>query len=166
MTATYDSIATTTLGSANSTITFSNIPSTYTDLRIILTNTTGSAGNTTLLRFNNNSATTYSGTFLQGNGSAISSYRLTNESYIYLDYGTVGSSTTIPTFTAVDIFSYTVSINKTVITTSARELNGTGETIAGVGLWRNTASINRIDLTPIVSFNAGTTATLYGITRE
>ena len=77
MTATYDPIATTTLGSAASTITFSSIPNTFTDLRLVLFGVTLNAtGTYNQIRFNNDTGTNYSWTQLLGNGSAAQAQRL------------------------------------------------------------------------------------------
>ena len=66
MAATYEPIATTTLGSAASSITFNSIPATYTDLRVVLVGTTTATANC-WLTFNSDGATNYSDTFLYSN---------------------------------------------------------------------------------------------------
>ena len=166
MPATYDSIATTTLGSAAATITFSSIPATYTDLRIVLSATYANP-DSPRLRFNSTS-TGYSRTFVGGQGTTASSGSYQNEASIFLgDSGWFGilGSTTIPDLTTIDIFSYAGSTNKTILSTTSCDKNGTGFTISYVGLWRNTAAINTILLatTSGNNYNSGTTATLYGI---
>jgi len=77
MPATYEPIATTTLGSAAATITFSTIAATYTDLRLTLVFTTSVGGANVFFRFNGDTGTNYSYTSLEGSGSAASSSRNT-----------------------------------------------------------------------------------------
>ena len=77
MPATYEPIATTTLGSAASSITFSSIAGTYTDLRVVFTPQGATAGVSAYLEFNGISTTTYSETYLQGNGTTASSGQVT-----------------------------------------------------------------------------------------
>ena len=70
MTATYDCIATTTLSSAQSSVTFSSISGSYTDL-IIISDAILASGNDALgLRFNSDSGSNYSYTFMYGNGTS------------------------------------------------------------------------------------------------
>ena len=140
MPATYEPIATTTLASAQASITFSSVPSTYTDLRALIVGT-GSAAISVNLRFNNDTGSNYSLTWLVGSGSAASSNRATANTSIYLNAG--NWSTTIPSFETVDIFSYSGSTNKTVLVTDSNDLNGSGSVYRAVGLWRNTSAIGR-----------------------
>ena len=165
-TSTEVAIATTTLGSAASTITFSSISGSYTDLRLVFTLTTSSAGESGYIRFNSDTGTNYSVTFLAGEGSVAFSNRDTSSNQICItDNQAVGSSTTIPQLATVDIFSYTGSTFKTILNTSSNDLNGSGGVIRRVGLWRNTSAITSITITTLnaSTFSAGTTATLYGI---
>ena len=162
--ATYEPIATTTLGSAASSIIFSSIPSTYTDLRLVLVaGGTPSASGACEIRFNSDTATNYSQTYITGTGSAASSSRFTSRSFIFLAVYDVLYTT--PQLLTADIFGYAGSTYKTCLTTQNADLNGSGDVSATVGLWRSTAAINRIDLITDagVSFTTGTTATLYGI---
>ena len=162
MPATYEPIATTTLGSASATITFSSIPATYTDLRLIFTFTQSIAQFGPFLTFNNDSATNYSQTKLAGNGTSALSARVANNNWI--SPYQVTNSTTIPSFLTFDIFSYAGSTFKTVLINNNQDQNGSGAVSNFVGLWRSTAAINRLDLQVTSgTFNTGTTATLYGI---
>lgn len=158
MPSTYSPIATTTLSSAASTITFSSIPNTYTDLRLTIV-ATSSASNI-YINFNSDTGSNYSVTRIDGDGSAASSVAQSNLSEARL-YG-LNSST--PTFYTMDIFSYAGSTNKTFLAESNGDLNGSGFVRRYVELWRNTAAINTILLTASGgTFSTNTTATLYGI---
>ncbi len=167
MPATYEPIATTTLGSAAASITFSSIPSTYTDLRLVLNHlSAGSSGVFPIINFNGDTtSSTYSNTKLIGNGSTASSSRDTSNTYI--DTGSsFGASTTIPFMISIDIFSYTASVNKTCLISLRGDKNGSGTVINEVGLWSNTSAITSITLGKIVdNYGTGTTATLYGILK-
>ena len=69
MASTYEPIATTTLGSAASSITFSSIPATYTDLRLVLVHTPSASTGNAQMQFNSDTATNYSYTYRQRIGS-------------------------------------------------------------------------------------------------
>lgn len=162
MATTYEPISTVTLGSAASSITFSSIPNTYTDLRLVLTTAATTGGTTAVyLNFNNDTGTNYSDTNLRANGSTVASGRDTNAGYIFLTGNAL--STTLSLFNA-DIFSYAGSTYKTVLSTANQDANGSGFMNAYVSLWRSTSAINRLDITVAgTTMIAGTTATLYGI---
>lgn len=165
MTATYDSIATTTLGSANSTITFSSIPNTYTDLRVVFTAQGSGADRFLSIRYNGDTGTNYSYTNMNGNGTNARSTRGTSMSFISLGEST-GSTTTNPSFYTIDLFSYAGSTNKTALMTNSADQNGSGEIGRQAALWRSTAAVTSITLFAGGNFAIGATATLYGITRE
>jgi len=163
MPATYEPIATQTLGSAAASITFSSIPASWTDLRLVVTEF--GAGNYAWfgVRFNSDSGTNYSGTLLRGNGASASSARDTSANRIDVIYDGV-AGTTIPALFEVDVFSYANSTNKTILARTSGDRNGAGQVGALVGLWRNTAAITTIGLiAQNFNFGIGTTATLYGI---
>jgi len=162
MPSTYEPIATTTLGTAASSITFSSIPATYTDLRLVLTEFSSNTA-TTRLRFNSDSGTNYSSTSLFGSGTAAGSGRQADDTGIWLDYY-AGGSTTIPLLQIADIFSYAGSTNKTVLVNGNSDKNGSGAVERIVGLWRNTSAITSVTAArDSGNYNTGTTATLYGI---
>ena len=164
MTATYDSIATTTLGSAASTIAFSSIPNTYTDLRLVFYHKGSGSGVRPLLRFNSNTASNYSQTRLSGNGSSAASDNYTSNTYIL--FSSDDSSTNGELLTA-DIFSYAGSTNKSLLATQATDNNGSGIVMVNVGLWRSTSAITTVNLVASGgNFATGSTATLYGIKSE
>ena len=169
MPATYEPIATTTLGSAAANITFSSIPATYTDLRLVvfLLKDSGTSTSPIDVRFNSDSATNYSSTFLRGDGSAVDSFRYTSTTKI--DTGEVSPTTAIGQLVTIDIFGYAGSTNKSVLITNSADANGSGQVSRGVGLWRSTSAITSIAMagtfTNGASLGTGTTATLYGILK-
>ena len=162
---TYELISSYTVGAGGAaSIDFSSIPSTYTDLRVILTGTTASQS-FPFLRFNSDTATNYSGTYLDGSGSAASSLRDSNISGIYIA-GANGDFTSTQISTAqIDIFSYAGSTYKTFLSRVSQDRNGSGATGMTVGLFRSTSAISSITLTSdfTATFATGSTATLYGI---
>ena len=163
---TFEPIATTTLGSAASSITFSSIPSTYTDLRVIVTwNTNNATFNNLAITFNNDTATNYSDTYIYGNGASVGSARETSQAYINCGLSAGDSSTTKFAFNTLDVMSYAGSTYKTLLNTNSDDNNGSGYVITTVGLWRSSSAINRLDLKCLstANFVAGTTATLYGV---
>ena len=162
MPATYEPIATTTLGSATKNITFSSIPATYTDLRIVLVSTIQTAADYIEITFNGTTSG-YSWTRLSGDGSTAASGSITSNTK-WVPNLPLGGSTTVPMLISTDIFSYAGSTFKTGLMETSADLNGSGVVIRGVGLWQNTAAITSIKLeVQTYNFNSGTTATLYGI---
>ena len=154
-TTTYEPIATQTVtGSSTATITFSSIPQTYTDL--VLVSNGGLANNGGYgLRYNNDTSSVYSRTFLKGDGSSATSGRSSNEDFVPSTAG--GANQT-------NIWQLQNYSNTTTFKTALSRGNGaSSDVIAFVLLWRSTAAINRIDATSNSTFTAGTTFTLYGI---
>jgi hypothetical protein len=156
MPATYEPIATTTLGTA-ATITFSSIPATYTDIVCVINATAAASTAYTNLRFNGDTGTNYSWTLLTGDGATATSSRGTSTTFIPSLY----RSTAQPTLAIIHLFSYAGSTNKTVLIENSSDLNGSGVVDRRVGLWRNTAAITQISFAATLPI--GTTATLYGI---
>lgn len=167
MPATYDSLATTTLGAAASTITFSSISSGYTDLRIAISNYRTASGTQDIcLRLNGDTTSVYSFIAIKGDGTSSTSNAFTSYPRAMLAPGS-WSSSTIPAFCTVDIFSYSnTAIFKTMLSQTAADYSA-NEVYHSVNLWRSTAAINSISIFNSTNVNivAGTTVTLYGILR-
>jgi hypothetical protein len=167
MPATYEPIATTTLGSAAASITFSSIPATYTDISIVFVGIeSGVTQISKRIYFNGDTGTNYSATKLGGQGSSAYSANNTNDGGLRFASDQNGdASGTIPVFTTFDIFSYAGSTNKTTLIATSSDQNGSGYVQRTVGLWRNTAAITeiRFGFNSAATWAAGTTATLYGI---
>lgn len=160
MAATYTPIATTTLGSAAASYTFSSIPSTYTDLVLIIGGSNVSGDQGIVTQVGNGSIDTgsnYSTTYLLGNGSSASSGRAANDTSIIAGRMDANPSTSI-----IHYMNYS---NTTTYKTVLGRGNDGSYVIQHVGLWRNTAAINTIKVYNLssVNFAAGTVITLYGI---
>lgn len=161
--ATYEPLATTTVsGSSTNTITFNSISSSYTDLVLILSGITASA-TYIKMNFNNDTSSLYSDTVIWGSGTAAASARESTVTRFLLGGGLTTSST-LPHFFRINVFSYAGSTNKTILAEMASDKNGSGSVERTVGLYRSTTAISRIDLVPNSgNYSDGYTATLYGI---
>jgi len=168
---TYIQIASVTVGSGGaSTIDFSSIPATYTDLVIKLSaRVTGTGTSANIgLKFNN-IGTSFSGLYLGGNGSsAVSGSPVTELTIWTATY----NDSTANTFGNAEIYipNYASANYKSVSTDGVAENNATdGRDAFTATLWSNTAAINQITLTPQVGpgdFMQYSTATLYGIKKS
>jgi len=116
MAKTYEPIATTTLGSSAASYTFSSIPATYTDLRLIINGLqTGTSGNP-YIPLNSDTGTNYSITVLSGNGTSATSARSTNASFIYCGI-TAEVRNTMIFMSTTDLMNYSnTTTYKTVLT--------------------------------------------------
>jgi hypothetical protein len=164
MAVTYDPIATTTLGSAQATVTFSSIPQTYTDLILITQGRHNSSGvnKDVYLQFNQDTATNYSSTRLYGDGSSALSDRLTGWTAVWDGYWS-GTDVSGRSMTITQIMNYSnTTTYKTTLT--RQQAISHGSVWATVALWRSTSAVTRLDLTiPSVSFDTGTTFSLFGV---
>jgi hypothetical protein len=163
---TYTPIATTTLAnSTTASYTFSSIPSTYTDLILIGAGQLTVNGEGLGVRFNADSGSNYSFTYLSGNGTSAASGRQTGTTYATSNWNT-GFSNSTDNNTIFHIQNYANSTTyKTVL---ARSNNAAGSSNPGtetvVNLWRNTSAITSILVKANTGyFTTGFTWTLYGI---
>jgi len=165
MPVTYTPIASTTLSSTATTVTFSSIPSTYTDLVAVLNvGATADVGSAIRLRFNGDSSSNYSVTYAQGLGSTANSAR---ETGTMMAFGyQIGIYTGIKHSYILNIMNYkNPSTYKGVLMRS----NGTDGTSINVGLWRSTSAINEVSFrignydSPSGTWAIGSQFTIYGI---
>jgi hypothetical protein len=157
MALTYEPIASVTAsGSSSNQLVMSSIPSTYTDLILVIDGSlTASAVKT--IKFNADTAANYSCTVAYGTGSGSGASSRYSESY--LDVVNAGSNK----------FNTVVHINNYANTTTfktylSRHNSAAVSAEAVAGLWRSTAAINQINIyTSSNAFSSGTTFTLFGI---
>lgn len=169
MPVTYKKIASVTVGAGGtSEITFSSIPSTYTDLVIkmsIRTNRTGDPSDGGLLKING-ATTNRSARFLYGDGSsAVSGNSSSVWSLIQ------GNSGTASVFSNSEFYipNYAGSTNKSFSSDGVAENNATlAYQGLGASLWSQTSAITSIGIVPSDGTNIlqHSTAVLYGISKS
>jgi len=160
MAQTYTPIASQTLGSSAASVTFSSIPSTYTDLVLVVTPIYVTSGSDVDIQFNNDTGTNYSRTQLGGNGSSAVSVRESSASKFRLTYS-ANVTTTYAYNAIVNFMNY--SNTSTYKTALSRGNNASNGVEAEVGLWSSTAAITTIKVASSGTFNTGSTFTLFGI---
>lgn len=158
---TYVALATQTLGSAVSSVTFSSIPQGYTDLVMVASVGASSSGQGLTYQLNGDTGSNYSVTGLRGNGSSASSFRQSNNTEVivsnFSEPPTTGTGTYIVNF-------QNYSNTATYKTSISRGNAAAGGVDTFAGLWRSTAAITSV-LIKISSgtMNIGSTFTVYGI---
>ena len=159
-TGTYTLIASSAPAALTTTVTFSSIPATYTDLVLVanVTNYNASVEDCDV-RFNSDTGTNYSWTRIEGDGSVTGSGRGTSTTSIPLALAASGSGG------GVAIWNIQDYANATTYKTALYRNNLPATKVqAYVGLWRSTAAISTITLTKGGNgFAAGCTFKLYGI---
>ena len=165
MATTYYLISSQTLATTTSSVTFSSIPQTYTDLvlKMSVRDTVATSSANIKITFNG-SASSYSERLLLGTGSAAAS---ANQSTTYMNYiYSNAANDTASTFSNGEMYipNYAGANNKSVSVDSVSENNATvAYTALDAGLWSNTAAITSITLTSVTLFAQYSTFYLYGI---
>lgn len=166
---TFETINTNLLASSQSSIVFSSIPNTYTDLVIVLVPVSDGA-NYIAVQFNTDtsgSGTNYSRLAYSSTGTTPYADLRSNRYAIEIDTqentGSGGPNST----NEINIFNYTsTSVYKTVFARNSAGARSGGTNAAGLGTgtWRSYDAINSVRLTLNAgNFTSGTRATLYGI---
>ncbi len=158
----FESIATQTLTSNATTITFSSIPSTYKHLQLRISGRiTAAALGYAYLQFNNDTGSNYYAHRLSGDGATASA---TSFSPTEIAAGIIdGRSSTTMTGIILDIHDYSsTSKNKTARSISGSDNNGTGNISLMSGLWMSTSAIDSLKIFGN-TYASGSTFALYGI---
>jgi hypothetical protein len=156
----YDSIATVTLTSTSSSITFNSIPSTYTHLQIRMKNAQSDPYSGSTMYFNGDTGSNYYVHAITGNGTAAATGAGATSYGMYYSGNTTSYGANV-----IDILDYTsTSKNKTSRSIQGFDLNGSGILAFVSQLWLNTAAITSVTFTDRGQpFQAGTSYALYGI---
>lgn len=157
--ATYNPIQTITLNNAISSVTFLNVPQSYTDLICILNGRTNADANIGI-QLNNDTANNYSMVAMYADGTTLTSTQNSNTNNI--GAGGISSASLEQGSNIVQVYSYTnTNVFKSVITRA----NNSTFVQARTGLWRSTSAISSITFTADgTTFVSGTTFNLYGVT--
>lgn len=167
MAVTYESIATTTFGSAATSYTFSSIPQTYTDLLLVISSRAGvNPGYGIGLEINSDTGTNYNFTYVYGTGSTVATSDKSNQTMLVPTYGT-GLGTGSPSIFRVHFMNYrNTSVFKSVISRGENFDTSYGGTEFLVGMWRSTSAMTSLKVyAPYgsMTLNTNTMMTLYGI---
>jgi hypothetical protein len=168
---TYILIASNTLGSATSTITFSSIPATFTDLVLKMSYRTTSFGSQEVgcrVAINGVNTASYSHTRINQDGSTVASNRITDSSFGTVLAAGNGDGATANTFGNTELYipSYLVAQNKQYYANFIAEYNGNNTRIGQAGqLFRNTSAITSLVITTSDGNNFATNSSffLYGV---
>jgi hypothetical protein len=174
------SIATVTLGSAQSTASFTSIPQTYKHLQLRISFLCSNADGWQFLQAGNGSldtsANSYSSHYLRGYGTGVDadytngSLNANAKGYRWGYANT--SSATSPYTAVIDILDYTnTNKNKTFRSLNGQDANGSGFIFLSSGLWMSTSAINTIQVsnsngnsqTNYANYNQYSSFALYGI---
>ena len=165
-------ISSQTLGGSTASVTFSSIPSTYNDLKLVVSARGDAAAFPVAINMKINSDTTskYSYTHLLGNSSATSSTRPASSQTVDAIQNVDGASATASTFGSWEIYipNYTSTGSKPYFNIDVVETNDTTAAHANISanshLYTGASGITQIDLTPSSgNFVQYSTFTLYGI---
>ena len=149
-------------------IDFTSIPSTYTDLLVVISARSSVAAflQGLYVQFNGSSATNYSYTELYGYNATTGSFKESSIANTFIGQ-LPGTSGTSNTFGSIELYipNYAGSTNKPMSTTSTQEINSTTNWQGGAvaNLWSNTAAINRIYIYGSSNLAQYSSAWLYGI---
>jgi hypothetical protein len=165
----YESIATVTLSSNQTSISFTSISSAYTHLQLrcfVRMNRSDVADNMGV-QFNSDTATNYSWHNVRGDGSGVGVENGTSVSYMYIN-DLAGNTATSGIFggAIIDILDYAdTNKYKTIRVLSGNDRNGAGGIAFSSGNWRSTSAISSISLSGRYGsgFISGSTVALYGI---
>lgn len=165
---TYKALSTVTVGAGGAaSISFTNIPQTYTDLVLKIsarTTQTGAALTNMIVLYNASTASEYRNILLYGDGTNPGYGSTSTQTYFFAN----GDSATANTFANSELYipNYVNNISsKNAISDNASENNATTAFAGFVSsLWSGTAPITSMTITPSINtFAQYSTATLYGV---
>lgn len=163
MPATYEPIASVTLGVSTSSVIFNSIPQTYTDLVLVCNWQTSVDDDQLSIIFNSDSGSNYSWTQLYGNGSIAASVRYSNQSNLRIaNYST--NATYFP-ININHIMNYSNTTTYKNVLSRWQDVNA--QIALQTGLWRSSSAITSLTLTSsnssTITLSSGSNFHLFGI---
>ena len=158
-------------GNVSGQVNFNNIPQTYTDLKIVVSQRNSSANLYEPLAFRFNSGdSVYSTTAVYGDGSSPSSFRSANGGYLSYNGGlsVTGNNATANVFGIYEVYisNYTSNLFKQFTIDAVTENQGNAHVDLGAGLYRSNLPITFVQIGGYTGTPAALTSiTLYGISR-
>lgn len=166
---TYTLISSNTLSSSAASVTFSSIPATYTDLKLVALARTAWGTDTNdqfRMQLNGDTGANYTYSQITGTGSVVDPGYATTTFIINPQTNTSAMTTSIFASHEVYIPNYSGSTNKTLSSDNVSEQNNTlSYASLYAGFWSNTAAINSMTLFTFrgSGFVSGSSFYLYGI---
>lgn len=152
-------LANITLGSAQTTVTFSNISGSFRDLMLIVNGQTTSSLNNLVVRFNSDSGSNYSYVRMLGDGSSASS--ASNGSLTYAAFGDVGNLDSVVTAT---VFDYSATDKHKTALVRGNNGGSGGVVSAYATRWASTSAITTMTVTAgSGDLASGMSLALYGV---
>jgi hypothetical protein len=159
---TYTPIATfTTVNNTTTSYTFSSIPSTYTDL-IVIMDLKATASSSLTFRANADSGANYWSLAQYVSGTTITNTRYTSQTIGYLNYNGMSFSSGQWQTVKFNLFNYNSTNMWKPFLCESSSFQWATETTSGQ--WRSTAAITSVSIFAGAYFDTGSTFTLYGIT--
>jgi hypothetical protein len=161
--AAYELISTTVLGSNTSSVTFSSLPATYKHFQLRMVTLNTSSSNTYKLQFNGDTGSNYAWHTLLGNATDVRSQASPSSTSMNFVGSWSGQSTTVPATAIVDILDpLSTTKNKTVRTLGGCQ--GSNEVGLYSGLWMSTSAVTSLTITGTAgSYTTGSRFSLYGL---
>jgi hypothetical protein len=162
MAVTYDPIATTTLASTAASFTFSSIPTSWTDLRLVIVGSPTSDNQDVYIRVNGLTGI-YTRNYLTARAFVAANSQGTQTNFVATQQ--TYTQTIVKASYIFDFFSYaSTTLNKVILASNSADQNGDGGIDRIIGLAATNDAINSITaLLSAGSWTIGSTATLYGI---
>lgn len=155
------------LTSAQNAVVFSNIPSIYRGLRLVVNGSTSGVGSL-VMQFNSDASASYNLVGMRGNSSGGTSAGRSHyeNGNTFFDLGWSQNNTGSPLFATVDMLNYSVIDRHKSLLSRNNYTDDAGNSVVetSAGRWANNSAVNSIKIYLGAStFAAGSTFTLYGI---
>ena len=161
-TPTYVPLATITLASTDSSITFSSIPATYRDLIVVCNFQNSGIGSASRLRLNGDTGTNYTGVWMVGYGSTAGSSSEASETSARIFGAALGPANTFSNVGIIQVMDYSADKHKTVLT---RYGSAGTDSQATASRWSNTAAVTAVTIYDVLgqTYSVGSTFSIYGV---
>jgi hypothetical protein len=158
----YIPLATVTLASNSTSVTFSNIPGIFKDVVLVGNWTNSSTASAGRLQVNGDSGSNYNGVWMTGTGSSAASGSESSQTSARIAGASVGPDNAYTNMVTITFLDYATDKHKTIL---SRFGSANRETQATASRWASTSAITSIRFFDILgqTFQAGATFSLYGV---
>lgn len=153
-----------TLANSASTVTFSNIPQTFSDLVIVCNWANSGTGDAVRIQINGDTGSNYSGVWITGTSSSAIGGSEASQTSSRAAGANVGPANTFSNLMTIQFFDYSaIDKQKTYL---VRYGSAGTETQATASRWASNSTINSVRLFNVLgqNFQSGATFLMYGVT--